>query len=314
MATFFERVAILGVGLLGGSLGLALRSRDLARHVVGIGRNPERLDKAVHHGAVTETCLFEDKWPEEISLLVMAAPVERIGILLRTYRSKIPAETIITDVGSTKARLVSVCEEILGPGHRFVGSHPMAGSHNTGVEYAHEDLFQNRVCIVTPTPQTNIDVKTRVIDLWRSIGSSVIELSPEEHDQLVARTSHLPHLTAAALCLLVGKSPHPCTPDLAGSGFRDTTRLAAGDPGMWSEICQHNRKEIAAAISELVDELSHLRNHLDNGDFEAISQFLEKAQIHHNQLCGEDKTRENEIGYNPSQGEPQFSPPPAGGD
>lgn len=288
MATLFEHVVILGVGLLGGSLGLALQTRQLARHVVGIGRNRERLNQAVRRGAVSEVRLLDEDWPNEISILVLATPVEQMGALLQAHRTKIPGGAIVTDVGSTKSRVVSVCHEALGPGHRFVGSHPMAGSHHTGVAHADADLFQNRMCIVTPTEETDPEAATQVAELWRSVGARVVQLSPEEHDRLAARASHMPHMTAAALCSLVGRTLDSRTRELAGPGFRDTTRIAAGEPRLWTEICQHNRDEIAAALGELIDELAHLRRLLEEEDFSAITQSLDQARTDRAHLCGDE--------------------------
>lgn len=288
MFAILERVVILGVGLLGGSLGLALRTRGLARHLVGIGRNRERLERATRLGAVSEVRLLDEDWPEEISLLVLATPVEQIGTLLKAHRAKIPSGTLVTDVGSTKSRVVSVCHEVLGPGHRFVGSHPMAGSHHAGVAHADADLFQNRVCIVTPTDETNPEATAQVTELWRSVGAKVVRLSPEEHDHLAARTSHLPHMTAAALCSLIGRTLDSHAQDLVGSGFRDTTRVAAGEPYLWTEICQHNRDEIAAALGELIDELGYLRRLVEEGDFPAVTRFLDRARTERAHLCGEE--------------------------
>ena len=169
----------------------------------------------------------------------------------------------------------------------------MAGSHQTGVTYADANLFENRVCIVTPTNETNPQATALVAQLWRSVGASVIDLPPEEHDRLVARTSHLPHITAAALCSLVGRRLNSHAQDLIGSGFRDTTRLAAGDPGLWTEICQHNRGEITAALNELIEELGILRRRIEDGDFPAVAQFLDRARTYQKQLCSE----ENPLGH-----------------
>ncbi len=281
----FEHVLIVGVGLLGGSLGLALRSRGLAKRVVGIGRSSDRLQKAVDVGAITEFHLLDDPWRAEGGLVVLAAPVEQIGLLLEAHRSKISDDTIVTDVGSTKTRIVESCEQILGAGNNFVGSHPMAGSHNTGVMHADRDLFENRVCIVTPTEQTDAQSTARVVELWQGVGMKVIQLSPEEHDRLAARTSHLPHMAASALCSLLGRNSHPNLTDLVGAGFRDTTRLAAGGPELWAEICQHNQREIVAAIGELMDELASLKDLLDREDFAEVESFLERARIERLRLC-----------------------------
>ena len=282
-----ERVAIVGVGLLGGSLGLALRERGLARHVTGIGRNKERLDQARRWGAVTEICHLDEVWPDTISFLVLAAPVEQIGSLLQRYQSKIPMDTVVTDVGSAKSRLVKACEEILGQERHFVGSHPIAGSHNTGVSNADSELFQDRICVVTPTSNTDPQSKDKVIALWKSLGASVIEMSPEEHDSLVARTSHLPHMTAAALCALFGDSFDSRARELIGSGFRDTTRIAGGESAMWTEICQHNRDEITAALSELIEELQTLKESLDNENYQAVTDFLDRARANRELLYGD---------------------------
>ncbi|HOE12180.1 MAG TPA: prephenate dehydrogenase/arogenate dehydrogenase family protein [bacterium] len=287
----FERVAILGVGLLGGSVGLALRSRGLAHHITGIGRNRTRLEKALKRNAVTEFFLLDEQWPEDISLLILAAPVEQIGYLLKKHRSKIRNGTIVTDVGSTKSRLVSTCQEILGAGHRFVGSHPMAGSHQTGVEHADADLFVNRTCVVTPTRETDPEAKKTVTCFWESLGAHVMELSPEEHDYLVARTSHLPHFIAATLCSVLAKLPDDRARRVVGSGFQDATRIAAGESGLWTEICRHNREEILNALEEFIGELQSIRETIAKADLAGIERFLEEARKYRAQF-GEDSDSE----------------------
>ncbi|HBE70632.1 MAG TPA: prephenate dehydrogenase/arogenate dehydrogenase family protein [Planctomycetaceae bacterium] len=269
----YEQVVIVGVGLLGGSLGLALRNRQLARRVVGVGRSPSRLEQAIQLGAVDDGTPDLKSAVATADLVVMCSPVQSIIGSLEDCLSSTRA--LVTDVGSTK---VSICErasEILGAAStsqmgRFVGSHPLAGSEKVGVQNASGDLFVDRTCVLTPLPETPAADVDELRLFWEAVGSRVLQLSPAEHDKSIACTSHLPHILASALA---GTTPDELLP-LAASGWLDTTRIAGGNPQMWQEIIAENREAISAALQSYSDELTRWLAAIDAGDDQSIHQML----------------------------------------
>jgi prephenate dehydrogenase len=186
----------------------------------------------------------------------------------------LPPEALVTDAGSVKQRIVTALESSLGG--RFVGAHPMAGSEQSGLGAARADLFSGAACIVTQTPQTHSEALAAVQDFWRSIGCVVHTLSPEAHDQAIAKVSHLPHAVAAALVKAIA-SPDPAITALAGSGYRDTTRVAAGSPSLWTEILLDNREAVMGSINDLQVVLEELKTSLATGDRRSVEEFLTAA-------------------------------------
>jgi len=240
-------VAIAGVGLIGGSLGLALRDRNLARSIVGFGSRPATLETAKRRGAITEIATDARTAVAEADLVVLCAPVAHIAALARTINPLCRPGTLITDVGSTKRDIVreldaALAEPSWNPLVRFVGSHPLAGNEKSGPEHATADLFVDRMVVVTPSENTQTDDLRAVVYLWEALGAKVCEMSPEEHDRAVAATSHLPHLVAAAIA---GSTPEEYV-SLTGNGWQDTTRIAAGDPALWRQIMLANRDNLSA--------------------------------------------------------------------
>ena len=199
--------------------------------------------------------------------------IENSGHALEEF---VPASTPVTDAGSVKARIVAALEESLGG--RFIGAHPMAGSEQSGISAARPDLFDGAVCIVTPTPKSDPRALERIRGFWTEAGCRLVEMSPATHDMAVARISHLPHAVAAAL-VHAAIAKNPDFGALAGSGYRDTTRIAAGPEALWKEIFLDNREELLAAISDLQDHVGALKNALSRGDGEGMETFLRAARI-----------------------------------
>ena len=270
----FRSVTIVGVGLVGGSLGLALRRRGLARRVVGVGRRQASIDRAVELGAADMGTLDLLAGVAEAELVVLATPVGAMVGLARRAAQAMPRGTLVTDVGSTKARLVGELEEVAGGRFRYVGSHPMAGSEKQGVDQAVEGLFDGASCFVTPTPQTDPFALGVVQELWQAVGSRVRILAPAAHDRLVALSSHLPHLVAAALVNVMTPEALSC----AGTGFRDTTRVASGDPRMWADVCLHNRERLLETLDAIDRQLLTLRRILADGAESELLAWLESAK------------------------------------
>jgi prephenate dehydrogenase len=295
MARRFEQVAILGVGLLGGSIGLRLKA-NAARaavplRIAGVGRRRESLVEARDVGAIDSMHLDALEVVGDCDLVILATPVGAFEPLLRQIRDRLSASTLVTDVGSTKARVVELADRLLGPGARFVASHPMAGSERKGPAHSRADLFDNALCILTPTPETPRDAIDDAEGLWRSLGMRTVQLAPREHDDALARVSHLPHALA---CLLMNL-PARGELDLAATGFADMTRLAAGDPEMWRDIFLSNRKAMIEAVDGLTRSMSRFRALLDAADARGIEAFLESARDRKNAFS-ESRTSAAETG------------------
>ena len=253
-----RRLAILGVGLIGGSLGLAAR-RLGGWHVVGF--DPSSGAAAVERGAVHEMAGSIAAAVAGAELVVLAVPVGAAAQLLR----EVGAGPVVTDVGSTKRSIVDAAV-----GRRFVGSHPMAGGERGGVGHARADLFDGGVCLVTPTDDTDPAALQLVESFWRSIGMRTVLLSPDAHDRHVADVSHVPHVAAAA----VARQADPAAIPLAAGGWRDTTRVAAGSPDLWRDILLDNHDHVVAGLRRMRDDVESLIDRLEAGDAEAVHDWL----------------------------------------
>ncbi len=269
-----DTLTIVGVGLIGGSIGLAAKANGVARRVLGVGRDPHSLCKARDAGAIDEACLDLAAAAPRGSLIVLCTPVERIAEQVRTLAAHARPGTIITDAGSTKAGIVTALDGTLPPGVAFVGSHPLAGSEKRGPEYATANLFTGRVVVVTPTRHTDPAAVDAVTEFWQALGARVRRMDPFEHDDALALTSHLPHLAASAVAGVV--PPHLL--DLAATGFRDTTRVAAGDAALWTGIFLSNRGAVLAAAEKLSAWLQTFRTALEAGDAPALTELLDQAK------------------------------------
>jgi prephenate dehydrogenase len=278
-----DTLAVLGVGLLGGSLAAALRARGLVGRVLGAGRRESSLKVAVDRGLIDEPTLDPAAAAGEADLVVLATPVGQFSDLLARIGAALRPDAVVTDVGSTKAQVVADAERLLPHPGRFVGSHPIAGSEKRGPAFAAPDLFEGALCLLTPTERTEADAVQLVRWLWMSLGMRVRQVGPAEHDAILARTSHLPHLAAAALVDVLTDSQAT----FIGPGFLDTTRIAAGDPGMWTDICRHNGPAIAAALDALIDRLTRMREGLQRGDADAVAELLARAQTRRRALDAE---------------------------
>ena len=277
----FDKLVIVGPGLIGGSLGLAVREKGLARRIVGVGRRSESLARAVELGAVDETSLDLEFAAADGDLIVLATGVEMIAQQAAAVLPRMQKGALLTDVGSAKAAICRSVEAAFSASNaaekiRFVGGHPMAGSERRGIGAARADLFQGAVCILTPTPATDPDGAGLEIvrDLWEAVGGHVHVMAPEAHDRLIAQISHLPHLAAA--CLVNAASDEAL--DLAASGFLDTTRVASGDPAMWVAICLANREALLAALATLGGRLNDFAQALQSGDAKALEALLARAK------------------------------------
>lgn len=275
---YFSTVAIVGVGLLGGSIGLALQKRQLARRVIGIGRNEAKLIEAENRHAVTEVTTDLAQGVADADLVIICTPVETVVSQVEAIAKACKKGTLITDVGSTKGSIVAGADKVLADGiglwATFVGSHPMAGSEKTGVLFAKEDLFVNRAVIVTPSDATPPEAKSRIEAFWQALGARTITLPADKHDELVAFASHVPHLVASALA---ASTPADALPLVAG-GWLDSTRIAAGDIELWRQILSENRSHTLLALTHFEKVISSFRAALESGDQAQISRLLRQGK------------------------------------
>ncbi|MCC6641675.1 MAG: prephenate dehydrogenase [Deltaproteobacteria bacterium] len=271
-----ERLAILGLGLLGGSVALAARHRGLAAQIVGSGRSRESVATAGRSGAFDAVVPLEEA-VRDADLVLLATPVSAMAGVLRRAAPALASGCVVTDVGSVKAALTETLPGLLPPGARFVGSHPMAGSHERGMQHARADLFEGAVCLVTPTASSDAGAVARVEALWRGLGGRVERCSPDAHDAAVGWVSHVPHALAFAFAAALRSAP-PGATALAGPGFRDFTRIARSDAELWSEILTLNRKALAGPLQAFSQQLAALAHALDAGDADAVARLLSEAR------------------------------------
>jgi prephenate dehydrogenase len=267
-------LTIVGVGLIGGSIGLAARRRGLAERILGVSRQPATLDRARHLGAIDEACADLADAVGQAEIAVFCTPVTLIAEQVLAAAPRCAAGTLLTDAGSTKGAIVEAIDGRLPHGVAFVGSHPVAGSEKRGPDHADADLFQDRVTVVTPTPASDPAAVARTIAFWRALGSRVICMDPKQHDRALAVTSHLPHLLASALAGTLPPDLHALT----ANGFRDTTRIAAGDPGLWTGILMQNRAALLDALGKLLNQVGEFQKALTQGDQDAIADLLARGK------------------------------------
>jgi prephenate dehydrogenase len=274
-----RRLAIVGVGLLGGSMAKAARARGLASEIVGVGRDAGRLEAGRRDGVLDRITTDLAAGVRDADVVVLGAPVIAILSLLQAVAKVCGPETVVTDVGSTKRAIVSAAAALAHDrSFRFVGSHPMAGSEQSGYAHARADLFHGATVIVTPGERSEPAAVKTVTALWESVGAGrVVTLDPDVHDRAVAAISHLPHLAAFALVDAVERF-EPGAFDVAARGFRDTTRVAAADPVMWEEIFLANREALAAGLDVFREALSDLARLIEGGDGDALRAALARIK------------------------------------
>jgi len=278
----FKQVAIIGVGLIGGSLGMLLKRDGLADSVVGIGRRVENLKTAVKLGAIDRYVSDARDGVRDADLVVLATPVDTYERHLKEWGASLKPGAIVSDVGSVKGPLVEQAENLLPAGIRFVGAHPIAGKEKTGVAAGSVTLFQGARCILTPTKRTDPKALELIRALWEAAGSIVLIMDPFLHDKILGAVSHLPHVAAFALINALTEVQRT-TPELdllaySGGGLRDTTRIAASSPEMWRDIFLWNRENLVKQIDVYERHLQQLKRLIQAGDGPAIEQELERAK------------------------------------
>jgi len=272
----FNKITIIGVGLIGGSIGLAVKKRRLAREVIGVFRHDATRRKALRRGAVDRGVMDLATGVSDADLIIIATPVHSIPKLVRQARAHAKPSAVITDAGSTKDWIVLSVEESRPAGRSapFVGSHPMAGSEHTSVAYARENLIEDAACIVTGTRRTDPAAMRRVSSFWRALGGRVSVMTPEGHDAAVAMISHLPHMVAFALAGCVDRR------DLryAAEGFKDTTRVASSDAELWADIFLTNTKGLARSVRVFQKDLTALARAVKRLDRRKLVTIMKAAK------------------------------------
>jgi prephenate dehydrogenase len=283
MGVHFRQVAIIGVGLIGGSFGMILRRKALADHVVGVGRRIENLKTAVALGAIDRYVNDPLEGVRGADLVVLATPVDTYEQHLHEWAHCLAPGVIVSDVGSVKGTLVERSEAAMPAGVHFVGAHPIAGKEKTGVAAGSDQLFVGARCILTPTQRTNPEALGRIRRLWEETGSTVLTMDPHLHDQILGAVSHLPHVAAFALMNALSDLRDQQVPSLdlaghSGGGLRDTTRIAASSPEMWRDIFLWNRDNVVSYIDRYMRALEELKQSIKAGDAAGIEKLLERAK------------------------------------
>jgi prephenate dehydrogenase len=271
----FEKMLVIGVGLLGASLAKACKERSIVDEVVGYGRNRENLEKAKELNII-DHCPFElSEAVRDADLIVLCTPVSTIVPLIQNLISQVKPGALITDVGSVKDSVVHDADKVVPEGIFFVGSHPIAGGENSGLEASTAKLYQDAKCIVTPTDKTDKAALDKISALWHAVGMRVINLTTDEHDFIFGAVSHLPHIVAYALMNTLGALKTPENRDVtafSGAGLKDITRIASSDPVMWRDICLSNRNHSLDLIDRFENKLKKIRNIIEKGDGQELKK------------------------------------------
>lgn len=275
-----NKIVIFGVGLIGGSFALALRRAGLAREVVGFGRSRATLEEALRLGIVDHIGENEALEVADADLVLLATPVAQMGEILARIAPHLGAQTLVTDGGSTKGDVVAAARAGLGGKlAQFIPAHPIAGAEHSGPAAARAELYQGKKVVLTPLPENNAESVARVRRAWEACGAVVSELTPQQHDEVFAAVSHLPHLLSFALVHDLAQRPNrDLLLSFAASGFRDFTRIAASSPEMWRDISLANRDALLREVKQYADELYVLYRALENNDADKLEEIFAEAQ------------------------------------
>lgn len=292
----FPKISIIGVGLLGGSIGLAVRRGKISAEVAGYVRRESSLKDCERAGAVDYATTDLLAAVSNSDLVILCTPIAQMRALVKQLLPALKRGAIVTDVGSVKASVVrDISEMIRKAGAHFVGSHPMAGGEKMGVLAAKADLFVNAMCVVTQAKNSNVKAVAAVEKFWQSLDARTLRLDPAQHDVAVSRASHLPHVVAATLASLVLEPKAAKTQaQLCATGFRDTTRIASGSPEMWRDIALANRKNISQSVDQFISELKKFQSALGKSDSAAVEKFFATAKVRRDNWCAKSKTISSE--------------------
>lgn len=275
-----NKLAIIGVGLIGGSLARALKRKRAVREITGYGRSEDNLKKAVSLRVIDNYSMNLANVINQADVIVLATPLTTTERLLKGMEHSIKSDAIITDVGSAKGSVVEVARNTLGRHMpNFVPAHPIAGTEHSGIEASFAELFDDHLVILTPVDETRISAVELVTRMWELCGASVVSLPVEHHDHILAATSHLPHMLAYALvdCLANMQESDEIF-EFAAGGFRDFTRIASSNPEMWNDICLSNRDALLAALEQFETHLGKIKNAIGNNNSELLLEIFRRAK------------------------------------
>lgn len=274
------KLVVCGVGLIGGSFALALRRAGTVGHIVGVGRKPASLERALELGVIDEIATDWATALDGADLVLLATPVGQLDAIMSAMAPHLGPNTVVTDAGSTKRDVIeAIYRRLDAQLPRAVPAHPIAGAEKSGVDAAFADLFVGRKVVVTPLPENDPAAVERVRAAWAACGATVVDMAPQEHDRVFAAVSHLPHLLAFGLVHdLAGRANAELLFSHAASGFRDFTRIAGSHPEMWRDICVANRQALLAELDQYLAELAYLRALLMAGDGARLEQLFDEAQ------------------------------------
>jgi prephenate dehydrogenase len=292
----FQKITIIGVGLLGGSIGLAARKFRVAEEIAGFVRSKKSIADCEKFGATDFATTDLLAAVSNSDLIILCTPLAQMLPIVKQFLPALKRGAIVTDVGSVKSNVVRELESLVKKsGAHFVGSHPMAGAEKTGVAAARADLFKNAICVLTPTKKSNANVVRKLEQFWKSLGARVLKLDAGQHDLLVSRSSHLPHVVAATLVNLV---LNPASPKqqaaLCANGFRDTTRIASGSPEMWRDIALANRKNLSRSLDAFISELHKFQSTLKKSDAKSVAKFFATAKMRRDDWCASSASTSSE--------------------
>lgn len=274
-----KRLAIVGLGLMGGALGLAVRRRGLPWTVAAFARRPETRALALRMEAAHEVFATPEQAVRNADFVVFSLPVLAIPALAVQCRAELKPGAVVTDVASTKAELVATLDDVFkGLPVGYAGSHPICGSEQTGLEAARPDLYEEARVVVTPGLTSGGAAVERITAFWSDLGARVSVMEPAQHDRIIARTSHLPHLVAAMLVDSIHAAEGDLAADFCGGGFRDTTRIAAGSEDIWHDIVKTNRAAVGQALDDFEKVLHRVKEMVQRGELEKLREFLAEAR------------------------------------
>ena len=274
------RLAIIGVGLIGGSLALALKEAGAVGEVIGCGRGKPNLEKAIELGIIDKYVREPLEAVKDADVVFLATPVKTLKTVMQQCRSGLKSGAIITDGGSVKGDVVKAIEPLLPEGIHFVPGHPIAGTENSGAEAAFASLYQGKRCILTPTENTDRQALELVEQMWQTVGSNVVQMTLEKHDKVLAAISHLPHMVAYSLVNSVGTYDHyeENILEYSAGGFRDFTRIASSDPTMWRDIAETNRDALLEMMEQFESSFVELKADIAEGNGEKLFEFFLRSK------------------------------------
>ncbi len=278
---FFDKVCIVGVGLIGGSLAMSLKSKGMAGEIVGVGRGKDNLVAAVNLGIIDSYTHHLEEGVKDCDLVVIAVPVLATASAVSKAAPNLKKGVIVTDVGSVKESVINSVLPVMPDGTYFVAAHPVAGTEHSGAENALADLYVNRRCIITPTKDTNKDALEKITSMWTEVGSEVVIMDAEHHDLVLAAISHLPHIVAYTLVNTISNIEKSDEKDIlkySAGGFKDFTRIASSSPDMWKDICAANKDAILKTIESFSESLALLKAGIEAENWESVRKSFTAAK------------------------------------